>query len=374
MRIKLKVFIIIMLVPLLLTGCWDQQVYERIGFVLQVGIESSEDKKLLVSYTAPVTDPKKSEVVELLSNEAGLLREFRENSRRVSAKLVEAGKAQQIVISSSLAEKGIKNLLELYERDPANPAIAYVVISEDSPRELFNVSQKLGDKPRPSFYLNQLIENNSASSNCPNTSVFEFSVENFAPGIDPMVTMVKIENEQGKGLRIDGSALFSGDKMVGKIKPKETSLILAMKGKMKHTEYIFTSVGPPENDVTGKTGVAVLLSKPKRKINIKIENNLPVVKISLKFTGDYDECGWNHIDKKDVQKKYEKLMGEELKNECMKVLKYTQEVGSDPLGIGDMVRAKKYSFWKQHKWEEVYKGIIFDVDVSVDIIRYGLIK
>ena len=374
MRIKLKFFIIIILIPLLLTGCWDHKAYERIGFILQVGIESSEDKKLLVSYTSPVTDPKKSEQVELVSSKVGLLREFRENSKRLSAKSLEAGKVQQVVISSSLAEKGIRNLLELFERDPTNPAIAYVIISEGSPRTLFDFSQKLGDKPRPSFYLNQLIENNLKFSVCPNTTIFNFSVDDFAPGIDPIVTMVKIENEEGKGIKIDGTALFSGDKMVGKINPKETSLILAMKGKMKVAEYIFTSIGAPKNDDSGKTGAAVLLYKPKRKIDIKIKNHIPVVKISLKFKGDYDEHEWDHMDKKDVQEKYEKLMAEELKNECMKVLKYTQEVGSDPIGIGDMVRAKEYSFWKQYKWEEVYKGITFELDVSVDIVRYGVIK
>lgn len=370
----MKGYIIIILIALFFTGCWDQKIYERIGFILQVGIESSEDKKLLVSYTSPVTDPRKSEQVELISSNVGLIREFRENAKGISAKSLEGGKTQQVVISSSLAEKGIENLLEIFERDPANPAIAYVIICEGSPRKLFDVSQKLGDKPRPGFYLSQLIENNSGTSNCPNTSVFDFSVENLAPGIDPLTPIVKIEGEQGKGIRVGGAALFSGDKMVGKINPKETSLVLAMKGKMKRTEYIFKSIGPPENDNTGKSGAAVVLSKPKRKIDIKIENDLPVAKISLKFKGDYDEHEWNHIDKKDIQEKYEKLMGEELKNECMKVLKYTQEVGSDPIGIGDMVRAKNYSFWKQHKWEEVYKGITFEVEASVDIDRYGIIK
>ncbi|WML35237.1 Ger(x)C family spore germination protein [Clostridium sp. OS1-26] len=374
MKKYFKFLFIIIFIPLLLTGCWDQKIYEEIGFILQVGVESAEDHRLLASYTSPVTDPKKREQVELISSNVGSIREFRENSKRVSAKLLQGGKIQQVVISSSLAQKGIINLLEIFERDPANPAIARVVISEDSPKELFDYAQKLGDKPRPSFYLEQLIRNNSESGFCPDVSVFDFSRTYFAPGIDPITPMVKIENEMGKGLRIDGCALFSGDKMVGKIKPKETSLLLAMKGKMSQTEYIFTTVGPPKNDSSGKTGAAVMLAKPKRKIKINIENNIPTVKMSLSFKGDYDEREWNHIDKKEIQKEYEEIMAKELKSECMKILKYTQEVGSDPLGIGNLVRAKHNSFWQNHKWGEVYKSIVFDVDVTLDIVRHGLIK
>lgn len=374
MRRFWRLFISTILVPIVLTGCWDQKIYETIGFALQVGIESSDDKRLLITYTLPVTDPKKSEQVELISGKAGLLREFRENSRKISAKLPETGKVQQVVISSSLAEKGTQNLLEIFEREQSNPASAYVVISEGSPRMIFDLTQKLGDKPRPGFYLHQLIENNIKYSQCPDTTIFEFLVNVFAPGIDPIAPIVKFETEEAKGVKVDGAALFSGDKMVGKINTKETALILAMNGKMRKNEFIFSSIGPPENDVTGKTGAAVLLSKPKRKIDIKIENNIPVVKIALKFRGDYDEHQWDHIDKRENQKRYEKLMSEELKSECMKVLDYTQQVGSDPLGIGDMVKAKHYSFWKDNKWGDMYKNVEFQLDITVDIVRYGISK
>lgn len=374
MKFRLKLIVTTIIIPLLLTGCWDQRVYEKIGFILQVGIEPSDDKRLLVSYTSPVTDPNKQEEVELISSNVGLIREFREDARMISAKSLEGGKIQQVIISKSLAEKGIRNILEIFEREPANPAIAYVVITEISPKTIMDFSQKLKDKPRPSFYLNQLIENNARSSMCPKTTIYDFTVVAFAPGIDPIVPMVALENQEGKGLKITGTALFSSDKFVGKISPKQTSLLLAIKGKMANTEYIFKSIGPPENDNSGKTGAAALLYKVKRKIDIKIEDNIPIVKISLKFKCDYDEHEYDRIDKKETQEKYEKLMAQEIKNEAMKLLKYTQQVGSDPIGIGDMVRAKYYPFWRQHKWEEVYKQIIFEVDASVDIIRYGIIK
>lgn len=373
MKKHLKFFIIIC-ISLLFTGCWDQRIYERIGFIMQVGIETSKTKRLLISYTSPVADPRKQEQSELLSSDVGSVREFRENAKKVSAKLLMGGKIQQVVISDNLAQKGVLNLLDIFVRDPANPPMAYVVISETSPKELLDYAQKLGDKPLPAFYINQLIENNFDSGLCPNTTVFDFIRDVLALGIDPITPLIKIEDEMGKGIRIDGSALFSNDKMVGKVNPKQTSMLLAMMGQLKQTEYTFASIGPPKNDSTGKNSASVRLFKPKRKIEVKVVNDIPTVKISLAFKGDFDEYEWDHIDKKEIQKKYEDIFAKELKYECERLLKYTKDVGSDPLGIGNMIRAKHYSFWKEHKWEDTYKGVVFDLNVTVDIGRYGLIK
>lgn len=372
---KITKLLCILIIPIIvLTGCWDQKIYEQVGFILQVGIENSNDGRLLISYTIPVDDPKKSQLVEFLSGNVGIVREFRDVARRISGKNLEGGKVQQIVISEALAEKGINNLLEIFERDPSNPAIAYVVISEDSPKLLFDFSQKLDDKPRPSFYLNQLIENNSKNGTCPDTSVFEFTTYSFAKGIDSITPIIKIENGESKGIRIMGSALFNCDKMVGKLNTKDTSLLLAMKGKLKTTDYTFTSIDCPENDISGKTGAAMLLYKPKRKIKVHIEDNIPIVEISLKLDGVYEEHKWDNIDKKPRQIKYEKLMSKEIKDECMKTLKYTQEVGSDPIGIGDIIRAKYNTYWSNNNWRDFYSKAVFNVNVDVNIVRYGIIK
>jgi spore germination protein len=363
-KVKTTKLLLIFIIPIVaFSGCWDQRIYEEIGFILQVGIENSNDGRLLISYTSPVADPKKVEQVE-----------FRTKARNVSSKTLEGGKVQQVVISEALAEKGIINLLEVFERDSSNPAMAYIVISEDSPKALFDFTQKLEDKPRPSFYMDQLIETNSKTGNCPDTTIFKFSTYSFAEGIDAITPLVKIENEETKGIQVMGCALFNYDKMVGKLNQKDTSLLLAMKGKLGYTNYTFTSLDCPENDKSGKIGAIMLLYKPKSKIKIHIEDNIPIVDISLKFNGVYEEHQWDHIDKKSVQIKYEKLMSKEIKNECLKLLKYTQEVGSDPIGIGDIIRAKNNAYWSNNSWKDFYSKAVFNVDAEVNIVRYGVIK
>ncbi|MDP4147443.1 MAG: Ger(x)C family spore germination protein, partial [Bacillota bacterium] len=112
-----KVFVLWLVFIFFLTGCWDQRIYERTGFIIELGIETGRDKKLLVTYSVPVIGLGKSNLVELDDEETNLLREGREEARKVSPKLLEGGKIQQILVSNELAAKGIHNVMEIFTRD-----------------------------------------------------------------------------------------------------------------------------------------------------------------------------------------------------------------------------------------------------------------
>lgn len=355
-------------------GCWDQKIYEDSGFALQIGYESSSAGKILMSFTVPVVDPQAKEPVELVYSNANLLREFREDAKKISSKLIEGGKIQQILISDSLAYKGINNLLEVIEREPTDPSTPYVVIVEGSPKTMIETAKNFVDKPpRPAFYIHQLLENNIKSSYIPETRIFQFSNAYFSPGIDPIAPMIKLQFDKGKGIEVTGSALFAGDKMVGKIDTKQTPLLLAMMGKMEKSTFVSKMV-VETNSQNEKSGCAVGLNGVKRKISVNIIDNIPVVDISLNFKVNISEFQWNKIYDENVQNSIEDILSSEIKQNCEKVLKYTQEVGSDPIGIGDIVRAKHNSYWEKVDWNNTYKNVIFNIKVNVNISNHGSIR
>jgi spore germination protein len=367
---KILILFIILVSPLYLTGCWDQKIYEQLGFVLSVGMELSEDNKLLLSYTLPVVDLDATDKIEIVSSTETLLRSFRNTSRKISSKTSEGGKIQHIYVSDSLAKYGIHNLLELFERDPRLPLTPNILILEGSPKEMFEASKQFGDKPRLAFYVNQLIENNIATSTVPETRIYNFNSIYFSPGIDPIATTIKLQHEKGTGLEITGSALFSGDKLVGKIDTKQTSLLLAMMGKMKKSSYISSSIGSSEEQ-NGKSGVAVSFKNPKRNLSVKFKDSVPIVNISLSFKSILEEYKWDSVHDEKSKKSIEKLLSKEIEKECMRVLNYTQEVGSDPLGIGDIVGAKYNQYWKEESWKDEYANVKFNIKVKVNIINHG---
>lgn len=278
MKKLLKTIALVLTCSLMLSGCWDQGVFEQVGFILSLGVEQTEDKNLLITSAYPVIGGAEKGAVDVISTETSIVRGGRTNLRRMTPKMLEGGKIQQVLISDSLAKNGIHDLLEVFQRDITLPAIAFVVIVEGSPAELLKKALEFKTKPRVSIYLYQLLENNVKLSNIPNTKIFDFDINFFAPGLDPIVPMVKIDNEQ---IKITGCALFSGDKMTGNLENKETNVLLGLMDQLKYTDYIFTDSVFADKD-GDKQGVAVSLFKPKRKINIDFnEEGKPIFEINL---------------------------------------------------------------------------------------------
>ncbi|WP_244638201.1 Ger(x)C family spore germination protein [Clostridium fungisolvens] len=375
MKIRNMICLILIVIMLLnTTGCWDQKIYEESGFALQVGFEIADEDELLMCFTIPVLDERATEKTELIYGTANLLREFREEARKTSSKYIEGGKIQQVLISDSLAERGVHSLLEILEREPTDPTIAHVVVVEGSPKDLFEQAQTFGDKPPlPSIYLHQLIRSNIKSSNIPETRIFRFTTDYFAPGIDPITPIIKIERKKGKGIAIIGSALFLDDKMVGKIDTEQTALLLAMMGKAKKSVFISKNALNPKGE-NNKSGCAVNIKTVKRSLKARLIDDKPTIDISLNFKVILSEYKWLNKYDETAQKSIEDELAREIKEKCENTLQYTQEVGSDPLGIGDIIRSKYNNYWEKVKWEKEYKDVTFNVNVKVDINNYGLIR
>lgn len=364
-----KKLALVLIIPVLLSGCWDQKIYERIGFILNVGIESSPNGELLVTYTSPVVGQgKKGTEVELLQVTAGILREARGKARTMSAKQLEAGKIQQILISSEIAQKqGVHELLEVFERDPASPIQNWVAIVDGSPNKLLKAAINFKNKPRPSIYLNQLLEDNAINSRIPQTRIVNYDIAYFAQGLDPMLPIIKLS---GKNVSVTGTALFSEDKMTGRLSCKQTFLALSMMGAVK-PEYTYVNPLPPNTANTANKKMETELTLKKRKIDIKIENGKPLISIYLLYDGYVGEYPWDELNKGPVKEQVETFLSKNLKKECKKTIALLQEAGCDPIGIGDMVRAKYNNYFNSVVWKDVYKNAAINVDTTVKISRYG---
>jgi Ger(x)C family germination protein len=371
MKRLLKFLALVISCSLILTGCWDQKVFEQVGFILSFGIEESKDDKIIITSAYPVIGGVEPGKVDVISTKTTIVRGGRTNLRLAAPKLIEGGKVQQILLSDSIAKKGIHDLMEVFQRDATVPAICYVVIVEGSPEELLKKATEFKTKPRVSFYIFQLLDNNEKLSNIPNTKIFDFDINFYAPGLDPIVPTIKLGNDV---IIVTGCALFSDDKMTGQLGVFETNMLLGMMKQLKFTDFI---IGEPEfSDKTDeKIGVAITLFDNKREINIDFsEEGTPIVEIDVKYTCNMDEYKWDKTMDPKVQKDMEQKISKHLTAMSNNVVKKLQEANCDPIGIGDMIRAKYSEYWKSIDWKEMYKKADISVKVHAEIKNVGIIK
>ena len=144
-KVKSLSICILCLITLLISGCWDQKIFEEIGFIMILGLEQTENGELLYSVTLPIVTEDIGEEIAIISTTSNLLRESREQIRNKSGKKVEGGKTQHIILSKQLAEKGTDNLLEVFVRSPENPLLANIIVIDGSPLEMFEISKNCKD-------------------------------------------------------------------------------------------------------------------------------------------------------------------------------------------------------------------------------------
>ncbi|SET19408.1 hypothetical protein SAMN05660297_01683 [Natronincola peptidivorans] len=107
--------------------------------------------------------------MDVFTTPINTLREGREEVLNVSGKSVEGGKIQHIFFSKELAEKEIIDFFDVFLSNSEISLLPNIIVVDASPREMMEANSKFPNKPRPSYYVNTLLENARRSSYVPET-------------------------------------------------------------------------------------------------------------------------------------------------------------------------------------------------------------
>lgn len=370
---KLGLITLLCLILLLQTGCWDQRLYEEIGFILQFGFETGPQNQLIMSVTVPSIEEEVDEKVEFMfESTEKLIRASREKLRNSSGKMLLGGKTQNIFFSKELAEKGVDEFLEIFMRNPENPLLANIIVVDGSPKEMMEAGIEYKDKPRLATYIAHLMRDAQRKYTAAETRIFSYKIQYYSKTIDTVAPLIRYDKEK---IEIVGSALFRGDKMVGEINVDETLLLNALMQRKKIFEYIYKGDVPAQQKNAIKKGAALTITHLKRNIDVDIIGNIPFFKVNLDLKAMLDEYAGEHkLGNDEYKKELEKLIETALKDEILVLLKQLQKTGSDPIGFGEKLRATKNEYWKTVNWQEIYKEAEFDVTTKVNIEFYGALE
>ena len=372
----IKVNILLIVIPFIFCGCWDQVLVEKTGFMTIVGVETAPQGNLSLTYALPIIDSDITKAKgEIFDIEANLTRIARDNINRRSGKNMLAGKIQLVLFSKEIAVQGrIADINTIFERDPSDAILAWIVVVDGSPRSLMHQAQdNFIDKPRPTIYMNELLERAVGTASTNETRIFSYDLISMAPGIDNIAPLISVTE---KSIEVNGSALFSSNKMVGTINTQDNGLLMAMMKTLKHKKYTYNANTPPEpGDIySEKQGSAIQLIQNSKKIKTSINNNKPVVDIFLDFSGYVDEYKWDNLIDEKHHKKLNDYIEQQIQEDCQKLIDYMQDIESDPIGIGDIIRGRDNNYFKSVDWHKSYKEATITAHVKFDLIEYGDIK
>jgi Ger(x)C family germination protein len=376
-----RLFALLML-PVLLTGCWDRvEIQDRL-FVLAAGIDKNvqkEQKRSYYEFTAQLVEPRAlsgkvslpnvSPVWNPTSSGPSIFECIRLMATRV-ARQPYYEHLQAIIIGEELAKEGIDRSLDLFYRDHESRRKIKLIIAKGKAKEALYVKPRL--MPLPGRYISKLTEEGeSKTARLPaTTSIGEFS-RNFHNGENSILPAIRVEQNE---VKMAGGAIMKGDRLIGWLSDHEIKTLRWINGTFSKGDEVIVKL----TDADERPSFITMEVKGARStVKTSVENGKPVITLLIRGEGNIAEDGFGNKPTVEKIKKKEEQINHALKQRVEKLIAMMQQKhGIDIFGFGEEFRRFQYAYWKAHKheWDALFKEAEIRIDVQTFIRRYGQFK
>ncbi|MBM7608480.1 spore germination protein KC [Lysinibacillus composti] len=379
----------LLILSLLLSGCWDRRELNQLAITLAIGIDKVEDEyqvsaQVVVPSVVSTTSTGGGTMVTLYSARGETIYEAFRKMTKDSPRKIYPGHTRMLVVGEELAKEGIAESLDLVSRDSElRPDFYVVVAKENTAVNILNVTTPVENIPANKMF-NSLKMSDNAWSGTKSIKLDELIEDLVSEGKEAVLTGVEIAGNQEQGsskqntesispsarIRYDNLAVFKGDQLVGWLTEYETI------GFSYITDSVQTSVKAISCPNEGKATIEVIQAKSELKG--KIKNGKPVVNIKLNVEGDVGsvECKMNLNELKTIHS-LEKIYEKEMQDNIKKTIATLQtNYKSDIFGFGEEIHRSNPKEWNtiKNNWEEQFSNLTTNVDVDLKILGTGTIK
>nr|WP_276576429.1 Ger(x)C family spore germination protein [Caldicoprobacter algeriensis] len=363
-----------------MTGCWDNVDLIDINLVTALGIDKSEDGKIIV--TVQVIEPAALQSTSSSQGKVGMAQTkpvFVESYKgeTISDALISMkamvdkrlflSTVQVIILGEKLCREGVNEALDFLHRDYQVEYLADVLVARGcSPKDILKIQPEMD--VIPAMYIKGTIENTELRAKVKRTMLVELfkDIENKCR----QITIGQITKENEKTVNTEGTAVFKDGKLVGWLNQYETRGFLFVTDRVKNT--IITI--PMAN---GKMSIRVLNSRGK--MDVKFKNGRPYrLSIYVDLEGNIAEyTGKKVLDAPTDMHTLQMTLSEEVKKEIAMALRKAQkEYSSDIFGFGKIVHKYHPQYWKQtmDQWNDIFSSLPTEIVIKSRIRRSGLIK
>lgn len=392
----------------LLTGCWDRLEIEERAVVLGIGIDlagaEAERQEDEISHSVHSLPPPKTGMLRVtvqiavpgripLGPGAGgggagapsgggggqntvwvvegvghTLDDAVNNlQQRISPPLF-FGHLRIIVLSEALARRGIENLNDFFHRNSEVRRMNWMFICEGEAIELMKASPQL--ERVPTIYLMNTMDQSVKMGRFPNQFLGMFWSASSSKGREGFLPYVKLKS-QGS-IQLNGLAYFRNDQMVGVTDPIDIPIYMGILGQNPAGGQAFVKV-PGTKDY-------VLFGARNRKSSIRpyVKDGKPHMSIEIMLEGNLLEKANESVQLEDaVLRQIEQQLIAETTKAYRQLIRETQEKGADIFGFGEQFRGKLPRYWDKEirtkaKWQQMYRDLSIDLNVSIHLRRIGM--
>ncbi|MGD0153272.1 MAG: Ger(x)C family spore germination protein [Thermacetogeniaceae bacterium] len=413
-------------------GCWDRRELDALNVATMIGVDrivKDGKPRVLVSILslktvvggAPsgggsVVMPPSLGYVS--SAEGETITDAARNIALRSPRLLYLGHAQAIVIGERMAREGIQDVIDYADR---NKEIRYrtevvtcqgsalealesqpeyestsamelskmirndpVRISKVVPANLFNMIYSLmtpgKDAAMPRMSLLAPPERGSSIRKGPASGEITLGKQSQQDqagqqtgakdqDVNPLLGVEEAQHPERKTFQVDGTAVFSGDKLVGWLNEKEGLGTMFITRQARGGEIPFAFKSPEPN-------ASYTFRSASASVKPVISQDGITFEVMIKGSGQLTEDKNSAIDltKESDTKAAEQLINAEAQRACQDAVTKCQSLHADIFGFGDMIHKADPVFWKQigDRWRDYFPGVKVQVTASFTIENTGV--
>lgn len=356
-----------------LSGCWNYSEIDDMSIVAGVAIDKNKEENNL-QLTVEMVDTQggmqqSQASFKMISLSGDTIFDIVRNMISLTGKKLFWSHAKVIILSEEVAREGLVKVIDWYSRDTETRADVFVFVSsEKNAREVLNLNSET--KTIMSFELAQMMNDEAFTSTAPVVEIWDFIDKLESSGNNAVAPLIQINEENGqKNERVNGTAVFVRDRMVGKLDGEETKYSLFVKNNVKG------GVLKVDNE-RGVPTYSLEIISSRTKVKPKwVDGKLQIQIHTVTHTGLDEVMSSVELTGQESIGAIEKRAGEALQHNILSVIrKVQQEYQADIFGFGEAVHGSMPRSWRelQEKWPEVFKDV--DVTVSSKIVIQSTAK
>ncbi|WP_192797520.1 Ger(x)C family spore germination protein [Psychrobacillus glaciei] len=347
---------ILIIVILLLSGCWDERLNKDFASIPMVGFDGEIGN--LTGYFGLPGEQHQSEQFEMLSAKGISVQDVAQKVDQKVNERLDLSKLTSILLSDDTVKSDLDHYLDAYYRNSRSRLNTVLIITEGSTAPFIQYGDKMGSDVNN--YYSEFVEGFKLESVLSKADIQQSLSDLKDEAIDltlPYIIMSKEENIP----ELLGLALFSGKKFSGKTLNKDDSIVLQLM-KKKKGKYPFLTFTHKEVPLT------IRVDNLQRKMKWDGTH----IEIHYKMKIGIMEYYKNHLlEKKEIQE-IEKFLEETFTKQMEEILKVLHDSNCDALGIGRYARAFHPNVFEKNKWNEIYPTLTITPIVQVKVIETGI--
>ncbi|SDP22737.1 germination protein, Ger(x)C family [Paenibacillus sp. yr247] len=381
--------LVVSVVSLLLSGCWDKKELNQLAIVDTLGIDVDPNSGEELSYyqvlnpsglSSKPAGPATAPVYTYKMGQEETISGLSLSTSRTLPRFLFTNDIQVYVFSLRITSDYYRKLLNQLESNTTRRSTGYLLMTDLPVESIMNSAIPLQQVPGKA--IRNMIEIQENETGVYGTNIRPLDAVNSLsrkrPIIYPYVTLKDAEinsrsskleniNAANKSILISGGVVFFQDKFVGKI--DERTMNMSNLLNKKTNRFLFKLI------LKNRETVEVMLEDPKIQRQLSLSGTTPSLRLkvngSLRILLDNPEVSSGLINTKEINQKFI----EKFEKECEKFVKNTVNKNWDLLGIQDQIDRKHDKIWNIYKSDQTaWKKTDVSITVNAKVKWIGRTK